>query len=432
MLRQLISKGSRIGLGRGGGARRWLHLHEYQSKELMATHGINTQRFVVASSRAEALAGVARLGVPEYVVKAQVLAGGRGKGTLSSGLQGGVHLAREGEEVGRLVELMVGHRLVTHQTDARGVPVHKVMIAEAKDLAMETYLAILLDRTAGGLVMVGSPQGGMDIEAVAQHSPHLIFKQIIDVAGPTEEQLRQMALNLGFQRLTEPVVEQAMEQMRRLHALFMAVDATLLEVNPFGVTPQGEVLCFDAKLNFDDNAAFRQAALFSQADSSDVDVRERKAQAHHLNYIGMEGNVGCLVNGAGLAMATMDILALHGGSPANFLDVGGSAQPDQISTAFSLLLDDDQVQSIFVNIFGGIVRCDLIAEGILRAVRSERVLRPVPLVVRLAGTNEQMAKERLRQEYPHQVLIYDDLDQAAQQAVAAAAQSTGPRPLLNQ
>lgn len=392
----------------------------------MASHGINTQRFVVASNREEALAGVSHLNVPEYVVKAQVLTGGRGKGTLSSGLRGGVHLTRQREEVGRLVDLMVGHRLVTHQTDARGVPVHKVMIAEAKDLAMETYFAILLDRTAGGLVMMGSPKGGMDIEAVAQQSPHLIYKQIIGLDGPTEEQLKQMAFDLGFGRFDASAVQQAMEQMHRLHSLFRTVDATLLEVNPFGITLQGEVLCFDAKLNFDDNAAFRQPVLFNQADTVCTNVRELEAQMHNLNYIGMEGDVGCLVNGAGLAMATMDILALHGGSPANFLDVGGSAQPDQIAAAFSLLLRDEQVKSIFVNIFGGIMRCDLVAEGILQAVTASHVSRSVPLIVRLAGTNAAIAKERLIKDYPSQVLIFDDLDQAAKQAVAATVESSVP------
>lgn len=312
---------------------------------------------------------------------------------------------------------MVGHRLVTHQTSREGVLVQKVMIAEAKDLLEEKYFAILLDRLADGPVMIGSPRGGVDIEAVADETPELIFTESInDIrTGPSEEQLAKMATNLGFSNSTRL---EAIEQMRRLWTLFRTVDATQVEINPLGVTPDGEVLCFDAKINFDDNAAFRQQHIFSQADLNEADPRELEAVRHNLNYIGMEGSVGCLVNGAGLAMATMDLLNIHGASPANFLDVGGSAQPAQIAAAFRILLSDPNVRSIFVNIFGGIMRCDLIAEGIIKAVQEGGPdQRQVPLVVRLQGTNDQLARKILKERYPEKVLIFEDLDEAARSAV---------------
>lgn len=357
-------------------------------------------------------------------MKAQVLAGGRGKGYFSSGLCGGVQLTKDVKEAGQLVERMIGYQLVTNQTSKDGVKVQKVMIAEAKDLAHEAYFAIILDRTTGGPILIGSPKGGIDIEAVAESNPELIFKEPVDLdKGPTEGQLERMADNLGLNG-NPKVKQQAIDQMSRLFKLFTSVDATQIEINPFGVTPDNEVLCFDAKINFDDNAAFRQKSIFSQQDNSSADQRELIAQEHQLNYIGMEGNIGCLVNGAGLAMATMDILKLYGGSPANFLDVGGGAQPNQIATAYKLLVDDENVKSIFVNIFGGIMRCDLIAEGILQAVKDPKI-RSVPLVIRLAGTNDKIAKDRLISEYPGRVQVFDDLDKAAEKAVLAAELELG-------
>lgn len=425
----------------GGTPRRLLHLHEHQSKELMESFGISTQRFVLvndpeeASSKARALrmsrgrdcpTGV---GAEEFVVKAQVLAGGRGRGHFSSGLRGGVQLTRQADEVARLARLMLGHRLTTHQTGSEGVTVHTVMVAEAKDLARETYFAIVLDRAAGGPVMVACPSGGIDIEHVAETTPHLILKERIDpAAGPSAAQLARIVTHLGLDT-TPAVRERALDQISRLYRLFLALDATQVEVNPFGVTSADEVICFDAKISFDENAAFRQRDLFALADHRETDSRELAAQKLQLNYIGLGGNIGCLVNGAGLAMATMDLLKLHGGDPANFLDVGGSAQPQNIAAAYSLLLSDPRVQCVFVNIFGGIVRCDLVAEGILRSVAaraSQGDARAVPLVVRLAGTNEHFAKERLVRELPGQVHVFEDLDLAAQHAVHAAAS-----PLLN-
>lgn len=373
------------------------------------------------------------LDAAEYVIKAQVLAGGRGKGVFSSGLRGGVQLTRDPERIASLSQQMIGHRLVTHQTGPDGVLVKRIMIAEAKDLAQETYFAIVLDRSVGGPVLVGSPLGGVDIEGVAAEQPQMIFKERINPrVGPTSQQLERLARSMRL-AASPAILEQATNQMARLYQLFTATDATQVEVNPLGVTPTGEVLCFDAKINFDDNAAYRQPQLFSQQqrDQADLeeggDKREARAAAHNFNYVPLDGSIGCLVNGAGLAMATMDILQLHGGAPANFLDVGGASQhPDQIAAAFRLLLEDEGVKSIFVNIFGGIVRCDLIAEGILQAVKEGRPgetsissLRcTVPLVIRLAGTNEEAARVRLMKEYPGPIEIYPDLDAAAKAAVA--------------
>ena len=262
---------------------------------------------------------------------------------------------------------------------------------------------------------------GWTLKTVAATSPDLIVKEpIVGRGGPTEEQLGRMADVLRLNR-TPMIKKQAMEQMRNLYQMFVAVDATQVEVNPLGLTPEGEVICFDAKINFDDNAAYRQRSIYEKSATTEdgLDAREQAAQAQNLNYIGLDGSVGCLVNGAGLAMATMDLLSLHGGRPANFLDVGGGATAKQIAAAFKLLLTDSQVQSILVNIFGGIVKCDLIAEGILMASKDgiEVGRRIVPLVIRLAGTNEEIAKQRLRAEYPAPLAIVDDLEAAAQMAI---------------
>lgn len=372
------------------------------------------------------------LDAAEYVIKAQVLAGGRGKGVFSSGLRGGVQLTRDPERIVSLAQQMIGHHLVTHQTGSEGVLVRRIMIAEAKDLVQETYFAIILDRSLGGPVLVGSPLGGVDIEGVAAEQPQMIFKERINPrVGPTSQQLERLARNMHL-AASPTILEQAINQMARLYQLFTSTDATQVEINPLGVTPTGEVLCFDAKMDFDDNAAYRQPQLFSQqqrgqtAPEPGVDAREARAAAHNFSYVPLDGSIGCLVNGAGLAMATMDILQLHGGAPANFLDVGGAAQhPEQIAAAFRLLLEDNSVKSIFVNIFGGIVRCDLIAEGILQAVRGAKgeekgssIKSPVPLVVRLAGTNEELARVCLMKEYPGPIEIYPELDAAAKAAVA--------------
>ncbi|XP_076330997.1 succinate--CoA ligase [GDP-forming] subunit beta, mitochondrial-like [Tachypleus tridentatus] len=391
---------------------RWLNLHEYQSKQLMADNNINVQRFKVAETKDEAEEISRTLDVKEFVIKAQILAGGRGKGTFSSGLQGGVKLTTNPKEVTPIVEQMLGHKLVTKQTIGDGVCVKKVMIAEALDIERETYLAVLMDRETSGPVIVASPAGGMDIEEVAHSNPELIFKEQVDIInGLSDEQAKRLAEKLEF---TEELRDQAANQIKKLYELFIKVDATQIEINPFGETPDGRVVCFDAKMNFDDNAMFRQKEIFEQEDSSEIDPREVEATKYNLNYIGMDGNIACLVNGAGLAMATMDIIKLYGGSPANFLDVGGAVQEDQVYHAFRILTQDTRVNSILVNIFGGIVNCATIANGITNACKSIDV--QVPLVVRLEGTNVNEAKTIISNS-GLKITTASDLDDAAKKAV---------------
>ncbi|ORY00690.1 Suclg2 protein, partial [Basidiobolus meristosporus CBS 931.73] len=396
---------------------RSLHLHEYQSKQLMDKYNVDTQRFKVVTSPDQVLKATKELldqNAQEFVIKAQVHAGGRGKGTLSSGLKGGVQLTTDQEKAKDFVSKMVGYRLVTHQTPPEGVPVQKVMIAEALDIARETYFAILMDRASGGPVMVASPEGGVDIETVAAKTPEKIFKEPIDISkGVQPEQTENLARKLGF---TGEKVKKASEQMQNLYKLFIDLDAIQVEINPFGETPSGRVVCFDAKIGFDDNAIFRHQDLLSEHDTSEDDPREVEAEKHGLNYVGMTGNIGCLVNGAGLAMATMDIIKNYGGSPANFLDVGGSATAGQVKEAFKILSSDKQVKAVLVNIFGGIMKCDTIAEGIVQAARDINL--NMPLVVRLSGTNVDLGKKILA-DSKLPIIAADDLDDAAQKCASA-------------
>ncbi|KAK3739492.1 hypothetical protein RRG08_066820 [Elysia crispata] len=393
---------------------RHLNLQEFQSKKLMADGGINVQLFEVVSNEQEAASVASKLKVEEYVVKAQILAGGRGKGTFDTGFKGGVHLTKEPMKVKSLVDNMLGKKLTTKQTPKGGVQVTKVMVAEALDIERETYFAILMDRSHGGPVMVGSPKGGMDIEEVAAKEPEAIFTVPVDILeGIKQDQVMFMAEKLGF---TGSKQTEAAEQMRRLYELFLRVDATQVEINPLGETPKGRVVCFDAKINFDDNAEFRQKSVFAMDDMAESDPREVEASRHNLNYIGMDGNIACLVNGAGLAMATMDIIHLHGGSPANFLDVGGSVTEEQVFHAFKLLTQDSQVKAILVNIFGGIVNCATIANGITNACKSINL--SLPLIVRLEGTNVEEAKKILA-ESNLPISSASDLDDAAKKAVAS-------------
>jgi len=396
--------------------KRYLNLQEYQSKKLMARYGVNIQRFEVASTVQEAVDSAHHLiqGVKELVIKAQILAGGRGKGTFSSGLKGGVHLTTNPKDVEGFAMGMLGHRLVTKQTPEEGVLVQKITVAQALDIARETYLAILMDRDSNGPVIVASPEGGMDIEEVAEKFPDKIFKEAIDIeAGLTNEQALRLAGNLGF---NEELSGHAALQIKRLYNLFIGVDATQVEVNPFGETPDGQVVCFDAKINFDDNAEFRQKPIFDMDDKAETDPREVQAAKYNLSYIGMDGNIACLVNGAGLAMATMDIIKLHGGNPANFLDLGGGIREDGVFQAFKIITSDKRVKAILVNIFGGIVDCAVIAKGITKA--NAGLDLGVPIIVRLEGTNVTEAR-RILDSSGMLIETADNLEDAAIKAVAA-------------
>ncbi|XP_014674136.1 PREDICTED: succinyl-CoA ligase [GDP-forming] subunit beta, mitochondrial-like isoform X1 [Priapulus caudatus] len=394
---------------------RWLNLHEYQSKQLMIDHNVNVQHFRLAETGQDADRISKTLKVKEFVIKAQILAGGRGKGVFSNGMKGGVKLTKDPEDVKPIVKRMLGEYLKTKQTTGNGVLVSKVMVAEALDIAKETYFAILLDRESGGPMLVGSPEGGVDIETVAEEKPHLIYKEPIDVfTGITTKQANDMATKLGFTE--EKIHMQAAHQIINLYNMFMHVDATQIEINPFGETTDGRVVCFDAKIAFDDNAEFRQQSIFEQGDTAEADPREVEAAKSSLNYIGLDGNIGCLVNGAGLAMATMDIIKLYGGEPANFLDCGGSVQEDQVYDAFKLLTSDTSVKAILVNIFGGIVDCTVIAHGIANTCKYLDL--KIPMVVRLEGNNVDKAREILKGKGLN-IIPADNFAEAAQKVVAS-------------
>ena len=392
--------------------RRFLSLHEYLSVAQLQSYGIKTPHGSPAHSPQEAFHIATALNTPDLVIKAQVLAGGRGKGKFDSGLQGGVKLISSPEQAQSYAQQMLGHWLFTKQTGVHGKPCNVVYICERKYARHEYYFAILLDRATGGPMIVASNQGGMDIEAVAAQSPHAILTVPIDIKkGLAMHTCLDLAQRLGF---SEKCQHEAADTMIKLYTLFMDRDATLVEINPLSETNDHQVMCMDAKLNFDDNAAFRQKEIFQLRDPSQEDPREVEATKHDLNYIGLDGSIGCLVNGAGLAMATMDIIKLHGGEPANFLDVGGGASAHQVAEAFKLISADPAVTAILVNIFGGIMRCDVIAQGIIAAVNQLDL--KLPLVVRLQGTEVEAAK-KLIHESGLRIISCDDLDQAARKAV---------------
>jgi succinyl-CoA synthetase beta subunit len=382
----------------------------------MDKFGVNTQRWVLATSPQEAESGARKLNAKEYVVKAQIHAGGRGKGYfVENNFKGGVHLTTDPKVAGSLTEKMLGNHLVTQQTPPSGVPVREVMIAESLTFDKEYYFAILMDRASQGPVVVASTEGGMDIEKVAEKTPERIFSEKVDITkGLLKDQALKLADQLGFK--AGSTRDEAAEQMMRLYKLFIDLDATQVEINPFVSTTEGRVYCVDAKINFDDNASFRQPDVWKLRDTTEEDPREVQASKFNLNYIGMDGNIGCMVNGAGLAMATMDIIKLYNGSPANFLDVGGGANEQQVAEAFKILTSDKQVHAILVNIFGGIMKSDVIAKGIIAAARQVKL--SIPLVVRLAGTNVEIAKALIK-DSGLPIITAEDLDDAAQKAVAA-------------
>jgi len=394
-------------------------VHEYASMEIMRGFDIPVPKSKVAHSPDEARE-VYRHVIGEgndCVIKAMVLTGGRGLGHFDSGLKGGVHLCSSPEEVVDYSKKMLGSNLITKQTTAAGLPCNKVMLAERMYLRREMYLSIMLDRAAGGPIFVVSPAGGTSIEDVAEATPELIFKQPVDIAaGISSEQTEFIASSLGFKKGT-PGFTQCQEVVSKLYQLFREKDCTLLEINPLAETPDGRVLVCDAKINFDDNAEFRQKDVFSYRDRSQEDFREVEAAKYDLNYIGLTGNIGCMVNGAGLAMSTMDIIKLKGGDPANFLDVGGGATEEQVQKAFELLNADKSVKAIFVNIFGGIMKCDIIAQGVLNAARNIGLKKPV--IIRLKGTNVEAAK-KLIQNSELKMIVSDDFADAAEKAVKVA------------
>eukprot|EP01080_Neovahlkampfia_damariscottae_P002857 gene2857-4700_t len=397
--------------------KRYLNIHEYQSHELMRKYNIGVPNGCVATTVQEAMEGGKKIfdNKRDCVVKAQVLAGGRGKGTFENGFKGGVHMAVTEEKLKYFAEKMLGQKLVTKQTGGEGKLVSKIYIQERLYARRELYFAILLDRSYNGPVMVASQRGGMNIEDVAKETPEEIFKIPINInIGMTEEQAIEMAKNLGFENNT---INIAAQEFLKLYKLFIDNDNTLIEINPLMETPDFQVICADAKLNFDDNSDYKHEELFKLKDETQEDSREVAARKFNLSYIGLDGNIGCIVNGAGLAMATMDIIKLFGGSPANFLDVGGGASQEQLAEALKILNSDPKVQAILVNIFGGIMRCDLVAKGIIHAAK-ETKLR-VPLIVRLQGTNFKEAKQ-IMDASDMKVIPADDLETAAEKAVQMA------------
>ena len=385
-----------------------MHLHEYQAKRLFSTYGIPVPVGTMVDSSADAAGIASTLGGDAWVVKAQVHAGGRGKA-------GGVKRVTGRDELEATVDAMLGTRLITPQTGAAGLPVNSVLVEETVDLAREYYLGITVDRARERLVVMASAAGGMDIETVAARDPDAILTEaIIPAAGLQSYQCRNLAFGLGLKGRQVGAFTGLLSAAFRLA---QECDASLLEINPLVVTTAGELLVLDAKLDLDDNALFRHKELADLMDAGQEDAREHTARAHGLNYIALEGDIACMVNGAGLAMATMDLIKLHGGEPANFLDVGGGATAERVAEAFKLILADSGVRAILVNIFGGIVRCDLIAEGILQAI--EEVAVTVPVVVRLEGTNAPEGLALISQS-GLAVQTAGDLTDAALKAVAAA------------
>jgi succinyl-CoA synthetase beta subunit len=393
-----------------------MNIHEYQAKELLQKFNVATTRGRVAATLDEAEQIARELGDIDVVVKAQIHAGGRGKGSFKNGFKGGVHVRKTPDEVRDVAAKMLGQILVTHQTGPIGRLVNKVLVAESADIAREIYFAVLLDRATAAPLVVASTEGGVEIEAVAAKSPEKIIREPIDpLVGLEPYQARKMASQLGFE---SSQLKNASKLFEGLYRTFIAYDCSMVEVNPLVVTNKGEVLALDAKFNFDDNALFRHSEIAAMRDRAEEDPREVEASKYGLNYIGLDGNIACLVNGAGLAMATMDIIKFYGGEPANFLDVGGGATEEQVTEAFKILIADKKVKAILVNIFGGIMKCDVIAQGIIDAAKTVKL--SVPLVVRLEGTNVERGKQLLK-ESGLALIAADDLADAAQKAVAAAA-----------
>ncbi|MCE3237883.1 MAG: sucC [Gammaproteobacteria bacterium] len=387
-----------------------MNLHEYQAKQLLAKYGLPVPYGQVARNAEEALTIADTFPVKRWVVKAQVHAGGRGKA-------GGVKVVSTKEEISDFAKNLLGKRLVTYQTNAEGQPVHQLLIEEPSDIAKELYLGAVIDRSKQRIVFMASTEGGVEIEKVAHDTPEKILTAVVDpLLGVQPYQARQLAFALG---LSGDQIKQFTKILLGLGKLFTENDFNLLEINPLVITKQGNLLCLDGKIVIDDNAIYRQPELRAMRDTTQEDERENRAHDWELNYIALDGNIGCMVNGAGLAMATMDIVKLHGGNPANFLDVGGGATKERVTEAFKIILSDKNVKAILVNIFGGIVRCDLIAEGIMSAVAE--VGTTLPVVVRLEGNNAELGAKKLR-ESGLNIIPAASFTDAAKKVVQAAGE----------
>lgn len=384
-----------------------MNLHEYQAKELFAQYGLPVSKGYAVDNIADALKACDAIGGNHWVVKAQVHAGGRGKA-------GGVKLVKTKAEVEEFVTKMIGSRLVTFQTDAKGQPVSKILVEACTDIEKELYLSAVMDRASKRIVFMASTEGGVDIEQVAEETPEKIFKIEVDpLVGAQPFQAREVGFKLG---LNPTQIKQFVKIYLGLAKMFDEKDLSLIEVNPLVITDEGNLHCLDAKLNIDDNALYRQSELSDMRDLTQEDEREQEAAKWDLSYIALDGDIGCMVNGAGLAMATMDLIKLHGGNPANFLDVGGGATKERVIAAFKIILSDPSVKGVLVNIFGGIVRCDMIANGIIDAVAEVGV--SVPVVVRLAGTNSELGSKILS-ESSLNIIAADGFDSAARAIVEA-------------
>ena len=385
-----------------------MNIHEYQGKELLRKFGVNVPRGIPAFTVEEAVKAAEELGGPVWVVKAQIHAGGRGKG-------GGVKLAKSIDEVRELANEILGMQLITHQTGPEGRKVQRLLLEEGADIKKEYYLGIVTDRGTQKNAVMASSEGGMDIEEVAAETPEKLLKVFVDPAtGLTAEDAEQLARGIG---IPEEAIAEAVDQFQKLYQAYWETDASLAEINPLILTGDGHIRALDAKFNFDSNALFRQEEIVAYRDLDEEDPAEIEASKFDLAYIQLDGNIGCLVNGAGLAMATMDTIKLFGGEPANFLDVGGGATAEKVTEAFKIMLKNDDVKAILVNIFGGIMRCDVIAEGVIAACKAVNL--DVPLVVRMKGTNEELGKKMLA-ESGLPIISADTMAEAATKVVEAA------------
>jgi len=397
-----------------------MNIHEYQAKELLKRFGVGVLDGHVAWTAEEAVTGAGKLPGPFFVVKSQIHAGGRGAGRFADDPdgKGGVRLAHSIEEVRAAADAMIGHVLVTRQTGPAGRPVHRVYVEAGCDIERELYVSLLVDRATGRVTIIASAEGGVEIEDVAARHPEKIIRVAIDPAtGLSGFHARRVAAGLGLEGRTAAAFGRF---LAALNAAFMALDCAVVEVNPLVITKSGDVIALDAKINFDDNALFRHPELAKLRDEAEEDPKELEAEKYSLSYVALDGNIGCMVNGAGLAMATMDIIKLYGMAPANFLDVGGGATKERVTAAFKIILSDPNVEGILVNIFGGIMRCDVIAEGVVSAAREVQL--SVPLVVRLEGTNVELGKAILaRSNLP--IIAADNLGDAAARIVAAVREA---------